>query len=223
MNKTKMAIFDLDGTCADTLENLAFCANTVTARYGLPPVEAEKFKYFVGDGSRVQMQRLLSYHGKYNGSEDDGLLEEVFADYISFLSTHCSERVTIYEGLPEAIHRLKDNGIICVVFSNKPHEQACKVIKDIYPEDTFADVLGQSDSYPRKPDPAGALILADRFEVKPSECLYIGDTNTDMLTGKAAGMYTVGVLWGFRERDELEKAGADIIISAPEEIPGICL
>ena len=225
MNKFKMAVFDLDGTSANTLENLAFCANTVMEGYGLPPVEADKFRYFVGDGSKVQMQRLLGYHGRYSGSGDsneEALLEEVFAKYIAFLSDHCSERVTIYDGLPEVLQWLKEHGTVCVVFSNKPHEQAVKVIRDVYPEGTFADVLGQSDSYPRKPDPAGALMLADRFGVKPSECLYIGDTNTDMLTGRAAGMYTVGVLWGFRDRDELEKAGADIIISTSEEIIDIC-
>ena len=97
-----------------------------------------------------------------------------------------------------------------------------KVVHDIYPEGTFAEVLGQSDDYPRKPDPTGALMLAERAGVKPEDCLYIGDTNTDMLTGKAAGMYTIGVLWGFRDREELEKAGADAIISTPAEILNYC-
>ena len=127
MNKFKMAVFDLDGTSANTLENLAFCANTVMEGYGLPPVEADKFRYFVGDGSKVQMQRLLGYHGRYSGSGDsneEALLEEVFAKYIAFLSDHCSERVTIYDGLPEVLQWLKEHGTVCVVFSNKPHEQA---------------------------------------------------------------------------------------------------
>ena len=222
MNKIKMAIFDLDGTSANTLENLAYCANTVIAEFGIAPVEAERYRYFVGDGSRVQMQRLLAYRERYTGAEDDAFLEQVFSRYLAFLSEHCSEKVTIYDGLPEAIAELKEKDIVCVVFSNKPHKQACKVINDIYPEGTFAEVLGQSDDYPRKPDPAGALMLAERSGVKPEECLYIGDTNTDMLTGKAAGMYTIGVLWGFRDREELEKAGADAIISTPAEILKYC-
>ena len=224
MNKIKLAIFDLDGTAADTLENLAFCANSVTASYGLPPVEKDRFRYFVGDGSRVQMQRLLTHLGCYRGSEDDAFLEEVFGKYLEFLSVHCAEKVVVYPGMKETVKALKDMGIPSVIFSNKPHKQACKVVESVYPEGTFIKVLGQRDDMPRKPDPAGALLLAGEQHADPSQCIYIGDTNTDMLTGKAAGMLTVGVLWGFRDREELEKAGADIIISAPAEIlsiPGI--
>ena len=181
-------------------------------------METERYKYFVGDGSRVQIQRLLAYRGKYSGSEDEGFLEEVFARYLDFLSEHCADGVTPYEGMPELLTEMNKRNIRCSVFSNKPHEQACKVVSSIYPEGTFDYVLGQKDSYPRKPDPAGALMLAEKLQVSPSECIYVGDTNTDMKTGKAAGMFTIGVLWGFRDRDELEKAGADTIVSAPADI-----
>ncbi len=214
----RAAIFDLDGTTANTLENLAFCANTVIAEFGLEPVETERYKYFVGDGSRVQMQRLLSYRGKYSGAEDDAYLEEVFIRYLDFLSEHCADGVVPYEGMTGLIKELNLRDVKCSVFSNKPHKQACKVVASIYPEGSFVDVLGQMDSYPRKPDPTGALRLAKKMQAEPSECIYVGDTNTDMQTGKNAGMYTVGVLWGFRDREELEKAGADIIVSEPADI-----
>ena len=218
MNKYRAAIFDLDGTTVNTLANLAFCANSVIAEYGMSPAETDRFRYFVGDGSRVQMQRLLTYKGRYRGPEDEPLLEEVFAKYLDFFSLHCADGVTAYEGIPELLAVLREKDVICSVFSNKPHKQACKVVSSVFPEGTFFDVLGQTDSYPRKPDPAGALSLAVKMQVSPEECLYIGDTDTDMLTGKNAGMYTVGVLWGFRGREELEKAGADIIVSAPAGI-----
>ncbi|MBO5550907.1 MAG: HAD family hydrolase [Lachnospiraceae bacterium] len=218
MNKYKAALFDLDGTTADTLENLAFCANSVISGFGIEPVETERYKYFVGDGSRVQMQRLLSYRGKYSGPADEAFLEEVFARYLDFLSDHCADGVVPYEGMPELLKEMNKRGVKSAVFSNKPHKQACKVVSSIYPEGTFCDVLGQKDSYPRKPDPTGALILAEKMKVSPSECIYVGDTNTDMKTGKAAGMFTIGVLWGFRDREELEKEGADLIVSTPAEI-----
>ncbi|MBQ8955359.1 MAG: HAD family hydrolase [Lachnospiraceae bacterium] len=224
MNKYKAAIFDLDGTTANTLENLAFCANTVISGFGIEPVETDRYKYFVGDGSRVQMQRLLTYRDRYSGPSDEEFLEEVFARYLEFLSIHCADGVVPYDGMPELLSELNKINIKCAVFSNKPHKQACKVVSSIYPENTFTDVLGQKDSYPRKPDPAGALMLAEEMKVYPHECLYVGDTNTDMKTGKAAGMFTIGVLWGFRDRDELEKAGADVIVSTPAEIldlPGL--
>ncbi|MCR5409560.1 MAG: HAD family hydrolase [Lachnospiraceae bacterium] len=220
MNKHvfKAAIFDLDGTAANTLENLSFCANSVIASYGLGPVETDRFRYFVGDGSRVQMQRLLSYCGRYSSSADEPFLEEVFSRYLDFLSSHCADGVTVYDGMEELIRSLNEKGISCSVFSNKPHDQACKVVSSVYPEGSFRYVLGQRDDYPRKPDPAGALILADRMKASPGECIYVGDTNTDMKTGKSAGMYTIGVLWGFRDREELEKAGADLIVASPAEI-----
>ncbi|MBQ7583044.1 MAG: HAD family hydrolase [Lachnospiraceae bacterium] len=218
MGRYEAAIFDLDGTTANTLENLAFCANSVIAEYGMTPAETERYKYFVGDGSRVQMQRLLAYKGRYAGPEDEPFLEEVFARYLSFLSEHCADGVTVYDGMPRLLSGLLERGVKCAVFSNKPHEQACKVVASVYPAGTFTEVLGQMDSYPRKPDPTGALLLADRMRVPPEKCIYVGDTNTDMKTGKNAGMYTIGVLWGFRDRDELEKAGADTIVSAPAEI-----
>lgn len=218
MSRFKAGLFDLDGTTANTLENLAFCANSVIAEFGLAPVEADRYRYFVGDGSRVQMQRLLSYRGVYSGKDDEPFLEEVFSKYLAFLSDHCSDGVVPYEGMPELISDLNSRDIKCCVFSNKPHNQACKVVVSVYPEGSFILVLGQKDSYPRKPDPAGALMLAKELGVLPSECFYVGDTNTDMKTGKAAGMYTIGVLWGFRDRDELEKAGADVIVSTPAEI-----
>ncbi len=218
MNSYDAAIFDLDGTTANTLENLAFCANSVISEYGLSPAETEKYKYFVGDGSRVQMQRLLSYKDRYHGSEDEPFLEEVFEKYLAFLSDHCADGVVAYDGMPELLKNLNNKGIKCAIFSNKPHKQACKVVSSVYPDGTFVEVLGQMDSYPRKPDPAGALYLAERMQVRPDRCIYVGDTNTDMKTGKSAGMHTIGVLWGFRDREELEKAGADIIVSAPAEI-----
>ena len=218
MNKFDAAIFDLDGTTANTLENLAFCANSVIGEYGISPAETDKYRYFVGDGSRVQMQRLLTYKNRYRGSEDEPFLEEIFARYLVFLSDHCADGVVPYDGMPELLSELNRRSITCAVFSNKPHKQACKVVSRIYPEGTFTDVLGQMDSYPRKPDPTGALRLADKMGVKPERCIYVGDTNTDMKTGRNAGMYTIGVLWGFRDREELEKAGADIIVSAPAEI-----
>ena len=89
------------------------------------------------------------------------------------------------------------------------HEAAIEVVNKIFGEEMFHKVQGQTQSIPRKPSPVGALAIAEAFDVKPEECLYCGDTNTDMDTGKAAGMYTIGVTWGFRPRQELVEHHAD--------------
>ena len=103
------------------------------------------------------------------------------------------------------------------VCSNKPHIAAQKVVKAIY-GDLFDEVMGQQEGIRRKPAPDGPLKIAGDFGVKPEECMYIGDTKTDMQTGNAAGMYTVGALWGFRDREELENNGADIVAVVPGDL-----
>ena len=102
--------------------------------------------------------------------------------------------------------------------ANKPHEAAVKVVERMFGSQIFDAVMGQSDSVRKKPAPDGPLKIAEQFGIKPEECMYLGDSGTDMQTGKAAGMYTVGVLWGYREKEELLKNGADYLVDSPEDI-----
>ena len=118
----------------------------------------------------------------------------------------------------ETLEELKRRGAKIAVFSNKPHKAAIKAVEAIYGEGFFQVIQGQEERLPKKPAPDGAWEVAARLGVKPEECVYIGDTNTDMQTGNAAGMMTVGVLWGFRDRKELEENHAHKIISRPEEL-----
>ena len=104
------------------------------------------------------------------------------------------------------------------MLSNKPHFQTVDVIDNVFPQGTFDHVQGMLEEIPRKPAPDGALLIAEKWNVRPEECLYIGDTNTDMMTGNRAGMHTVGVLWGFRDRQELEENHAETIVEKPMDI-----
>ena len=126
-------------------------------------------------------------------------------------------KVVPYEGMPETLKELKKRGIRLAVCSNKPHPAAVKVIAQLYGDD-FDMVLGQSDAIRRKPAPDGPLMIAGKFGVRPEECMYVGDTSTDMKTGKAAGMFTVGALWGFRDREELNANGADLVAEHPTDL-----
>ena len=119
--------------------------------------------------------------------------------------------------MPETVEELKAKGMKLAVCSNKPHIAARKVVKAMY-GDIFDEVMGQQEGIRRKPAPDGPLKIAENFGVKPEECMYIGDTKTDMKTGKAAGMYTVGALWGFRDRAELEGNGADVVAGGPKDL-----
>lgn len=209
----KACIFDLDGTLADTLESIAGIANRVLAYYGLSPQPVEAFKRFAGDGGRKLMERCLLASG---GSLD--CLDEAERLYRTFFAADPLYQVEPYPGIPETLRALRERGLRMAVCSNKPHEAAVQVVEGLFGPDLFDLVQGQVPELPRKPAPDSPLLLARRMGAAPEECLYAGDTNTDMDTGRAAGMYTVGVLWGFRDRAELEAHEARRVIRRPEEL-----
>ena len=123
-----------------------------------------------------------------------------------------------YEGITELIEELKKQQCIVAVLSNKPHSTTVKIIEALFGKGTFTKIYGQREGIPLKPDAQALCSILDELELSKEECVYIGDTKTDMLTGKNANVFTVGGLWGFRDRDELEQYQADVIISSPEEL-----
>lgn len=209
----KACIFDLDGTLADTLESMAYVTNAVMRKFGLKELPTDNFRYYSGEGANMLIRRCLIDAGDPELTRfDEGqrLYREMFEADPMY-------KVTYYPGMPETLKELKKRGVRLAVCSNKPHSAAVKVIKQLFGDD-FDMVIGQSDEIRRKPSPDGPLKVAEIFGVKPEECMYVGDTRTDMLTGKAADMYTVGALWGFRDREELCGSGADVIAEKPEDL-----
>ena len=209
----KACIFDLDGTLADTLESMAYVANEIMQKYGLKTLPTDNFRYYSGEGADMLMQRAL----KDAGDKELIHYEEGRRLYREMFAADPMYKVGPYEGMPETLKELKKRGIRLAVCSNKPHPAAVKVIAQLYGDD-FDMVLGQSDAIRRKPAPDGPLMIAGKFGVRPEECMYVGDTSTDMKTGKAAGMFTVGALWGFRDREELNANGADLVAEHPTDL-----
>lgn len=208
-------IFDLDGTLADSLSSIAHCANAALALNGLPAVETELFKVFVGDGAAELIHRLL----RHIGGESEDMFGKVFADYIDIFTEGCTYNLSLYGGIADAVARLRALPVRLAVLTNKPQAMAERVVDFLFPRGTFDMVVGQRESLAIKPSPDGALMIASQLGIPANKFLYVGDTRTDMLTGKAAGMFTAGVLWGFRSRSELEESGAQAIIETPAEIP----
>lgn len=213
----KACIFDLDGTLANTLESMAYVANGILESLGLKPQPAENFKYYSGEGADVLVQRFL----KDAGDSKLFYYEKCRSLYRRKFDEDPLYKVVPYEGIPETLAELKKRGIKLAVCSNKPHVAAVKVVDQMF-EDCFDIVLGQSNEMRKKPAPDGPLKIAAEFGLTPQECLYIGDTSTDMKTGKASEMLTAGVLWGFRDRLELEENGADLILENPRDLLHIC-
>ncbi|MFQ9509986.1 MAG: HAD family hydrolase [Lachnospiraceae bacterium] len=210
----KLCIFDLDGTVADTLRSLWHTVNLCLDKFNLEKQPLEKFQYFAGDGSKALIERALIAAGDTTCEHFD----RAYLLYRNLFEKGCTYEVKSFKGLEQVLTDMKNAGIKIAVFTNKDHDNALDVVNAIYDNDFFDCVLGYCNVYPRKPHPDGALAIAEKFGVKPEECMYVGDTNTDMKTGKAAGMYTVGVTWGFRGREELEEAGADIIVDQVDDL-----
>jgi phosphoglycolate phosphatase len=210
----KACIFDLDGTLADTLSTIAEYGNIALTTHGYKKIEIETYKKLVGDGRDELVRRMLSYVGD---CELKGF-EAVKKTYSSLYEQNVTGETKAFEGIPELLDVLKRKSIKLAVLSNKQNEVVPAVVEALFGADCFDLCLGQSDAIKRKPAPDGANLIAEKLKVEPHEFLYIGDTNVDMLTGKAAKMNTVGVTWGFRDRQELVESGADYIINKPAEL-----
>ena len=212
--KTRLALFDLDGTLTNTLESMTYSVNLTLKEMGLSQITKDQCRMFVGNGARVLIEESL----KVSGDPKASRIEEGMKIYGRIFDQNCTYHVTLYEGIPEMLKALKDRGIHLAVLSNKPDRQTVKVVKEIFGDNIFDYAQGQKDGIRRKPEPDGVWYLMEQMQVSKEECLYIGDSEVDAATGKNAGLKTIGVLWGFRDRKTLETAGADHLIERPEEL-----
>ena len=213
----KACIFDLDGTLTDTLESLTYSVNTTLSELQLGQITSEQCKAFIGSGAR----RLIEQSLQAAGDPEAKRIEEAMETYGRIFKKYCTYHVAPYDGIVKMLKELKKQGVQLAVLSNKPHLQTKDVVATFFEEDTFARVYGQQEGIPRKPDPAALHMLLGELGVSQKECLYIGDSDVDMQTGCAAGVTAVGVTWGFRNRDVLEKHGATYVVDKPEEIISI--
>jgi len=213
----KICVFDLDGTLLNTLFALQRSVGLALEKFGYPEIDIPHIKKFVGTGGYNLIRKTLLYFGDSELKN----LDEAYRIYGEKFRENCNYMVKPYEGMPEVLQQLKKDGILTTVLSNKQQERVEDNIFSTYGKNVFDRVYGERKGIPLKPDPSSLLSLLEEFGVKPEECMYFGDTATDMETGTGAGAVTVGVLWGFREREELEKFHPYAIIDEPSEIPSL--
>lgn len=210
----KAVIFDLDGTLSDSINSIKYCADKALAPFGIGPFETKQYCYFVGDGAANLVKRALIA----GGDEELSHFEEAFARYREIFRENCMYEVKPYDGIRELLAKLKEAGVAIAVLSNKPHAETISVIETLFGKDYFDVIQGQKEGVAIKPSPEGVFQILERLSLTAEDILYLGDTSTDMKTGKSAGAFTVGALWGFREREELEENHADAIIAKPLEL-----
>ncbi len=210
----KAVIFDLDGTLTDTLASIKKSCDMAMGKFGFGPYTEEQYKYFVGDGAAVLIERCL----ETGGDKEHTYFEKAYTEYQEVFEKYCMYQVRPYDGITELLTSLKEKKVKIGVLSNKPHERTKDVINTVFGEGYFDAVRGQLEGVEKKPSPEGLFLILNELQLSATDILYLGDTGTDMQTGKASGAFTLGALWGFRKEKELIEHGADKIIKNPLQL-----
>lgn len=213
--KYKLIVFDLDGTLVNSLTDLAIAVNEGLKKAGLKTHKIEKYQKFVGNGRENLIDRAMGE--SFNDERLRNIVKETFD---TFYKAHCNDNTTSYKGCEKLLFELKKSGVKTAVLSNKPDEFVRGILNKIYPGYNFDSAWGKKPEYPVKPDPKALNAVLNELNINKLECLYIGDSEVDVLTAKNAGVAMLGVDWGFRTRKELIDAGAQVVVSSADEILG---
>ena len=204
--------FDLDGTLLDSVQDLADATNAALRACGLPEHPVHAYNYFVGDGFEMLIQRAAPEDASPE------LRQRVMQQARDAYRQNWANTSKPYEGIPEMLQELQNRRIPLAVLSNKPHEFTLLTMQYFFPSIHFACIQGSPPGLRAKPDPALARNMLQELGLKASDVLFMGDTGVDMITAVNAGMFPVGVLWGFRTEDELHRHGARLILNNPAEL-----
>ena len=213
----KLVVFDLDGTLADTLADLANAVNFALDQQSLQTYPVDDYRRFVGNGVdnliRVTMGNAYTPEGAGRAK----------ADFQKYYAAHCKDCTVAYDGLEKLLDRLDAEKTATAVISNKPDRFVPEILSALYPHHTFLSAWGQRDEFPRKPSPESLEALIARSGFQKSDTLYVGDSNVDVMFAHNAGVRVCGVSWGFRGAQELREAGADYIVNSAEELYGLVI
>ena len=207
----KVAIFDFDGTLANTLPDLKITINLTRGAYGLPPVTEDDVLLHVNNHIPAYIRLMIPELG------DEALWNEAEQLYYTFYDEHYLAETVPYEGIPEILAKLKADGVKLAVMSNKNHSHILKMVEALFPN-VFDSVWGTIPEVPAKPSPARAYMIAEEFGADMSEIAFIGDSDVDMITACNAKTIPVGVSWGYRPADVLRANGAKYTPADADEL-----
>ncbi len=223
-----LAAFDLDGTLLDTIRDLADSVNEALNVFGLPFLDYSEYKRIIGKGALNLCATSIEESFKKLSPKDIKTLNKPLATELLVVfkekyRVNMNSKTMPYEGITNELEKLQDNGIYLAIISNKPDVYTKELVKIHFPNIQFHYIIGDSESFPRKPDPTSLNYVMSALGVLPSQTAYFGDSGSDIQTAIAAKALAVGVLWGFRDLEELQADKADIILQSPNEISAIIL
>ncbi|MCG2815175.1 MAG: HAD family hydrolase [Candidatus Aminicenantes bacterium] len=209
----RSVIFDLDGTLLNTLDDISDSMNTVLKEIGCPVHSSDNYKYFVGRGIKHLVERALPPDRR-----DARTLERATERMRAVYHQNWDKKTFPYPGIPGLLDELTRRYVRMSILSNKPHTYTPGVVERFLPRWTFAAVAGSKPGVPQKPNPDGALEIVFAQGENPSDVVFVGDTDVDMETACAAGLFPAGVLWGFRTGEELLESGALAVFDKPADL-----
>ena len=211
--KYKAILFDMDGTVLDTLRDLNAAVNRCMEHFGYPTQTIDETRQRVGNGSKRLLE--LSVPERTDGNK----IGELLAWYLPYCNEHANDTTAPYPGIPEMMESLREKGLALAIVSNKP-DRTVKELAAIHFPGLLETAVGENEAagIRRKPWPDTLLAAAAELGVPIRECLYVGDSEVDVLTATRAGMDCASVLWGFRSREEIEAAGGNLFMTEPKEL-----
>ena len=209
--KYKLAVFHMDGTILNTLEDLTDSTNYALGQYDMPERTIDEVRHFVGNGIRKLIERAVP-----KGTPVE-VVDEVFKTFHGYYKDHCAIKTRPYDGIKEVILKLKDMGVHTAVVSNKA-DYAVKELCDDYFPGLFEFSVGDKEGQRRKPYPDSVIAVLDRFGTDKKDAVYIGDSEVDLQTARNSEMDVIMVGWGFRKEEYIMSLGAPFVIHSPEEI-----
>jgi len=209
----KGIIFDLDGTLLDTIEDIADSMNQVLSENKLPTHDTEAYRLFVGSGIKNLVRKALP-----ESHRDEATVQAYFETMYNLYRENCVNKTKPYDGITDLLDELATRDLKLAILSNKADEMTQQTARVLLPEDYFTIIAGLTDETLKKPNPQKALQMSQEMSIAPKEMIYVGDTDVDMQTANNAGMYAVGVLWGFRGEEELRANEAQKILNHPSEL-----
>jgi len=208
----KICLFDLDGTTVDTLQDLCVSVNYGLKSNGLPARSTGELLPLIGYSTLYMCENAI----------EPGLREaytgKVLEAYNAHYARHFCDHTRPYKGIRELLNALHAQGIVTALVSNKPHPFTVRMTERLFPADSFSMVLGMMPKFKKKPDPEPMLFVLHELGFTPEEAVYVGDSEVDVTFAKNTGMPCISVTWGLRTKEQLLEAGADILVSTPEEL-----
>lgn len=207
----RLAIFDMDGTILNTLEDLADSVNHALSTQNLPLRTLEEIRCFVGNGIQKLIERAVP-----DGTEEE-IEKAVFEEFKTYYKKNCAIKTTPYDGILEVLEQLRSEGIKTAVVSNKADFAVQSLCREYF-DGLFDFAVGDKEGQRKKPYPDGVNTVLEQFDMDKSEAVYIGDSEVDFATAKNAKLDILMVGWGFRDEKFLKYEGAEVVLSNPSEI-----